>query len=431
MARTLRHTFPMESPDVQQVRSLVQRMAKTNLKQGHDHSLNFDYSYLCPSPYEYKWQGFWDSCFHAIALAHIDPDQAIRELETLVATQRDDGFIGHMHFWGVKLGGFFRPWSFGQAPPGERLRSSGLIQPPVLAQAVERVAQIIGDVAIPPRFMEALDLYHAWLAQNRVPDDDGLIVIVSPYESGTDQSPAFDEALGFKSPPGRWRAGFKNRRIDARNWLAGYNSAKMLSKHRFYVKEALVNGLYADSLATMARMHRAQGNNQSSAAYDAMAGKVTSSMLEKMLDRANGGFMSLVGTEERRVLPLTVGALVPLVMSNIPQDIVDEIVDRHILRRDKFWLRYPLPSVAATESTFNAHGDKLIWRGPTWINANWLVWRGMRAHGHSETAEHLATRTVELVAKQGLYEYYNPLSGQGMGAKSFGWSALALDMARV
>jgi hypothetical protein len=209
MARTLRHTFTMESPDVQQVRSLVQRMAKTNLKQGHDHSLNFDYSYLCPSPYEYKWQGFWDSCFHAIALAHIDPDQAIRELETLVATQRDDGFIGHMHFWGVKLGGFFRPWSFGQAPPGERLRSSGLIQPPVLAQAVERVAQIIGDVAIPPRFMEALDLYHAWLAQNRVPDDDGLIVIVSPYESGTDQSPAFDEALGFKSPPGRWRAGFK------------------------------------------------------------------------------------------------------------------------------------------------------------------------------------------------------------------------------
>jgi hypothetical protein len=419
----------MESPDVQQITALVKRMAKSNLKQGHDHSLNFDYSYLCPSPHEYQWQWFWDSCFHAIAIAHVDPDQALRELETLVATQRDDGFIGHMHFWGSKLGGIAHPWAYGQAVPGERLRSSGLIQPPVLAQAVERVGEIIGDVAIPPRFMHALDTYHEWLSTNRVPDDDGLIVIVSPYEAGTDQSPVFDEVLGFKSAPGRWRAGFKNRRIDVLNWLAGYNSAKMLSKRRFYVKEALVNGVYADSLATMARMHRSQGNSRSAVAYDAMAAKVTSSMLDKMLDRANGGFMSLIGADERRVQPLTVGALVPLVMPNIPQDIVDEIVDRHILRRDKFWLRYPIPSVAATESAFDPREDKLIWRGPTWINTNWLVWRGMRAHGHSENAEHLAARTVELVAKQGLHEYYNPLSGQGMGARSFGWSALALDMA--
>jgi hypothetical protein len=419
----------MESPHVQQVRALVQRMAETNLKQGHDHHLNFDYSYICPSPDEYQWQWFWDSCFHAISLAHVDPVQALRELDTLVATQRDDGFIGHIHFWGVKFGGIAHPWAYGQSLPGEFLRSSGLIQPPVLAQAVERVGEIIGDVAIPPRFMQALDLYHEWLATNRVPDDDGLLVIVSPYEAGTDQSPVFDEALGFKSSPGRWRAGFKNRRIDLWNWIAGYNSAKMLSRRRFYVKDALVNGLYAESLATMARMHHSQGNNQSAAAYDAMAAKVTASMLDKMLDRANGGFLSLIGNDERRAQPVTIGAIVPLVMPNIPQDIVDEIVERHILRRDKFWLRYPLPSVAATEQTFNPREAKLIWRGPTWINTNWMVWRGMRAHGHSESAEHLAARTVELVATQGLFEFYNPLSGQGMGARSFGWSALALDMA--
>ena len=425
----LAHTSRMETLDVQQIRALVQRMAKANLKQGHDHSLNFEYSYLCPSPTEYKWQWFTDSCFHAIAIAHVDHEQSIRELDTLVATQRDDGFIGHVHFWGIKLGGFSRPWEFVQAPPGDLLRSSGLIQPPILAQAVERVGQIIGDVAIPPRFMHSLDLYHEWLATNRVPDDDGLIVIISPYESGTGQSPVFDEALGFKSAPSRWRARFKNRRIDLMNWFAAYNSAKMLSRHRFYVKEALVNGLYADSLATMARMHRAQGNSRSAAAYDVMSAKVTSSMLAKMLDRANGGFMSLIGTEERRARALTVGAIAPLVMPNIPQDVVDEIMDRHLLRRDKFWLRYPLPSVAATERAFNAHENKLIGRGPTGISTNWLVWRGMRRYGHSETAEHLAARTVELVTKHGLYEFYNPLSGQGMGALSFGRSALALDMA--
>jgi hypothetical protein len=419
----------MENPDVQQVRAHVLRMLETNLKQGHDHALNFDYSYLCPSPSEYKWQWFWDSCFHAIGIAHVDPEQAIRELETLVTTQSDDGFIGHMYFWGVRMGGLFRPWSFGQAPPGERLRGSGLIHPPVLAQAVERVAQVIGDTTLASRFIAPLDRYHEWLADNRVPDNDGLLVIVSPYESGTDQSPAFDAALGLKGTPGFWGAGWKNRRIDLRNWFAGYNSAKMLQRARFYVKESLVNGLYADSLATMARLHKAFGSLESAATYESMAAHVTESMLEKMLDRANGGFMSLVGRNERRVEPLTIGAIVPLVMPGIPQDIADEIIDRHIMRRDKFWLRYPIPSVAATEPSFNPREAKLIWRGPTWVNTNWLLWRGMKQNGHSEHAEYLAARTVEMVASQGLYEFYSPLSGQGMGAKSFGWSSLALDMA--
>jgi hypothetical protein len=334
-----------------------------------------------------------------------------------------------MYFWGVRMGGLFRPWSFGQAPPGERLRGSGLIQPPVLAQAVERVAHVIGETTFASRFIEPLDRYHEWLADNRVPDNDGLIVIVSPHESGTDQSPAFDDALGLKSSPGFFGAGWKNRRIDTRNWFAGYDNAKMLHRAGFYVKESLVNGLYADSLATMARLHKAFGSLESAATYASMAAHVTESMLEKMLDRANGGFMSLAGRNERRVEPLTIGAIVPLVMPGIPQDIADEIIDRHIMRRDKFWLRYPIPSVAATEPTFNVREAKRTWRGATWVNTNWLLWRGMKQNGHSEHAEYLAARTVEMVASQGLYEFYNPLSGQGMGAKSFGRSSLALDMA--
>ena len=33
-----------------------------------------------------------------------------------------------------------------------------------------------------------------------------------------------------------------------------------------------------------------------------------------------------------------------------------------------------------------------------------------------------------MVVKSGMREFYNPLNGAGLGATSFGWSALALDM---
>jgi hypothetical protein len=49
----------------------------------------------------------------------------------------------------------------------------------------------------------------------------------------------------------------------------------MMDNAQFLVKDALVNGVYSDSLSTMARMHREQGNSRSADAYDGLARKVT------------------------------------------------------------------------------------------------------------------------------------------------------------
>jgi hypothetical protein len=299
----------------------------------------------------------------------------------------------------------------------------------MLAQAVERVAQITHDAAFAPPLMQALDDYHDWLASNRVPGDDRLMVIVSPHESGMERSPTYDRALGLDRTAGRWLRGWRDRSIDTRHQLAHYDSKRMLSDSRFYVKDAVVNALYADSLATMARLHRAQGSPDVAAAYAESAAIVSASIMTKMLDRAKGGFFSLVGADELRSEPRTVGSLVPLILEGVPAAVAEEIVERHLRSAREFWLRYPIPSVAANEDTFTPREERLPWRGPTWVYANWLVWRGLRLHGFNELAEQIASRTIGMVAEAGLWEFYNPLTGEGMGKKDFGWSALALDMA--
>ncbi len=113
----------------------------------------------------------------------------------------------------------------------------------------------------------------------------------------------------------------------------------------------------------------------------------------------------------------------------MPSDLAEGIVERHLGSPREFWLYYPIPSVSAMEETFNPRNDRLGWRGPVSVYANWLVWRGLRRSGFSEPAELLAERTVQMVARAGLREFYNPLNGDGMGKRDFGWSALALDMA--
>ena len=100
----------------------------------------------------------------------------------------------------------------------------------------------------------------------------------------------------------------------------------------------------------------------------------------------------------------------------------------------RFWPAFPVPSVSAADPKFSVHdtvfgGVRRYWRGPTWINAAWLVWLGLVRLGYEEEAHELAQRLANLVGRSGLREYYDPFTGKGMGTVSFAWSTLAIEIA--
>jgi hypothetical protein len=159
-----------------------------------DHSR---YDFVCPSPRAYPFQWLWDSCFHAIALAHVDQRLAEQELLCLLQGQRLDGFIPHILLWererhaaaiarySISLGGRY---------------TTATMQPPVLGLAVERVYQAGQSELFLAKTLPAVAALHDWLAANRDPDGSGLIAIVQPDESGLDASPKYDQLLPLEQP---------------------------------------------------------------------------------------------------------------------------------------------------------------------------------------------------------------------------------------
>jgi hypothetical protein len=358
------------------------------------------FAYTRPSPGRYPWQWYWDSCFAAIVWRRFDPARARAELETLLASQRTDGFIGHTVFW-------HRPVSlsrlaFYNVASRDALRTE-TIQPPLLAWAW-RIA--VGDPAEEPRIGAQCD----WLAANRDLEGDGLLWIVQPDESGLDASPKFDPVWGRRACA---RPGFA--RLVARNRRLGFNARRVRANGGPVLCEVLVNTLWSLSLQALGRP------------------SATPTLIDRLWDERRGAFLDWAEPDGARPGVLTVAALAPLALPDLPEAIGRRLVEEHLLAAAEFLTPVAPPSVAASEPSYAPGGSRgplrRYWRGPTWVNTAWLVWLGLVRLGYTEAAARLAAGLVGAVEREGLREYYDPRTGAGLGAKDFAWSALAVELA--
>ena len=84
------------------------------------------------------------------------------------------------------------------------------------------------------------------------------------------------------------------------------------------------------------------------------------------------------------------------------------------------YLRYGVPSTDPLDRVFDA---VRYWRGPVWLVVNRLVADGFAAYGHTGLAERLRAESHQLALAHGLREYFNPITGEGLGGTDFSWSA--------
>lgn len=391
-----------------------------NERTGHDRRTGKAFGYISPSPHKYPFQWSWDSCLHAVALSHIEPELAKREIRTLLLAQHPDGFVPHVTFWRLP-----HPFDYIQCRRAFLPRHTALVQPPVLAQAVAAVYRRSGDTDFLDEVLPGVQRHYLWLLRRRDPDSDGLISIISPYE-GLDYSPAYDAALGLERA-GYLRVWCRTRCVDVRNWLLNYRYEAILRRGYFNVEDVLVNCVFAQGLRLLAALCEERGRQEEAETLRERAGETERALLRKCYDEADGCFYNLYSTAELPAKVKTVGSLFPLILEGLEGRVVEALVG-HLLSPDEFWAPFPVPSVSMNEPSFNPHARLSLWRGPTWINTNWFLVGGLRRHGYPEVARDIVKASLELVNRSGFREYYDPITGEGLGASNFGWSTLVLDM---
>ncbi|WP_017734001.1 amylo-alpha-1,6-glucosidase [Nafulsella turpanensis] len=405
-----------------------------NMIKGHLDGGKTTFHYTKPSPGTYPFQFFWDTCFHVFILTALGEHNMAKEhLYSLFAMQKEDGFVGHMIYWDRLKPGRFADF-FQSKPSFKHLfksHMSALIQPPLVAQAVARVYEVTGDKAFLSEMLPKLKKYYRWLARNRDFQGDGLLTIISPFESGMDWKPTFDVVVNFQEKKADWRLFIKMAGVDFRNFLNNYNLKKVYKKGYFLVKEVGLNTIYAQNLNAMAGLCKELGEEKEAGAFKRLGEQVSRSILEVMYDKKDAAFYDVYGKENTKIKILTPTIFYPVVLKSLPKEVKEKVITKHFFNSEEFDTPFPIPSVAKNHPSFDPTASMYIWRGPTWILNNWFMHQFLMENGYEKESNRLIDSIRNLIEKSGFREYYNPFTGEGYGAKDFTWAGLVLDMIQM
>jgi glycogen debranching enzyme len=403
------------------VRALYER----NRQRGRAPWCGLEYDFVCPSTGTYPFQWFWDSGFHAVVLARFDRERARSEIRSLLANAQEDGFVAHVTFWQREAyEEMLQTYSIAYRTP----YLSDCIQPPVLAEAVAAAARGPGGPAFLDEVLPKVRRYYDWLDRVRDPDRDGLVATLQPDESGLDHTPKYDAYLRIpKVEHAEFTAAWE--RVAGPYAEVGRDPGAMFALDVFVIEDVLVNAIYGENERVLARLLRERGDTAGAAEMDRRADRTTAGLAEKCWDAEKGLFFDLAGQREERLRVNTVSCLMPLVLADLPKTMAEALIG-HVADPAEYAAPFPLPSVAVNDPTYRTARaeERLLWRGPSWINTNWYVARGLRRHGRADLARTIEDRSAVLVEKSGFREYFDPVTGDGFGAHEFSWTALVLDM---
>jgi len=402
-------------------------------------------AFTVPAHGLYPYQWLWDSAFIALGWTQVDWERAWQELLCLFDYgQGPDGMLPHIVFHEQSRDYFPGPDVWGREARAQPA-TSGITQPPVVATVVRYLYEKDPDrdrARERARYLfPKLLAFHRWLYHARDPYRTGLVVIVHPWESGMDNSPAWDKPLSrvpVENLPPYERRDVKHvnpeerpRKEDYDRYLSllylfrrlEYDPREIYRQSPFKVVDVGFNAILQRANRDLYALAVLLQEDPYEIEEWIVRGEVG---LEALWDREAGFYFSWDLVAGEPIAVKTSAGFLPLFAGTPHQGRASLLAQEAERWGEK--ARYLLPSVDPTSPFFE---PGRYWRGPVWINVNWMVAEGFRDYGFAALAARLKADALALMEREGFREYYAPLTGQGRGGEGFSWSAaLALFWTR-
>lgn len=347
---------------------------------------------LFPS-YNYEWfHGFWawDSWKHAVAVANYDSELAKNQMRALFDYQEPNGFIPDCIYRNNLI-------------EENNYRNT---KAPLAAWAIWKIYEKTKDVNFLKEFYPKLKLYHNWWYQERDHDQDGLCefgstdgtLIAGKWESGMDNAVRFDDSKILKNSEKAYS--LDQESVDLNSFL--YAEKNYLNKMAQALKlTAEANKWQKESTALKTRIQT------------------------QFWDEATGWYYDTTIDGKKLIKIMGCEGYLPIWAEVATPEQV-KLMKANMLNPAIFNTFVPLPTLAANYPKFKPEGG--YWRGPVWLDQSYFGINGLEKYGQTTDANLLAHKLIhnaEGVLDKGtpIRENYQPITGKGLEAYSFSWSA--------
>ena len=355
------------------------------------------YEGLFPS-YHYEWfHGFWswDSWKHAVGLSYYNTQLAKNQMRAMFNFQREDGFIVDCVYRDTTI-------------EAHNYRDT---KPPLSAWAVVKIYEKDKDIAFVKEFYPKLKKYHAWWYKKRDHDQDGLCeygstdgsLIAAKWESGMDNAIRFDDSEILKNEEGAYS--LNQESVDLNAYL--------------YAEK-----IYLSILA------EAIGNLDDVAKYRALAERLKRRIQDQFYDIDDGWFYDTNLDGTKFIKGEGSEGWTALWAKAATQEQAKAVKNK-MMNPKKFYTKVPFQTMSADHDKFDPLQG--YWRGPNWLDQAYFGVKGLRNYGFDEAADKATIQIIEgaegvLGKGKSIRENYHPLTGKGLNAKNFSWSAAHLIM---
>jgi len=305
-------------------------------------------------PHKHLW--LWDSVFHAIGHRNIDPSLAEDLILDIFEGQSEDGFIPHMASVGYL---------------------SKITQPPIIAWGSLLVFEKSGNKDFLKTVFEHNKRFLDWCSKNRRQSDRQLYtwlttnnVVCRCDECGMDNSPRFDKLTYLEA-------------IDFSCFMA---------------KEA----------SSMAKIAEILGLSEEKAFFSDLFDEIKSDLNERLWSEEDGFYFDYDILDKKLHKVWSVASFLPLFAEICDEHRAKRLLS-HLLDPETFYSPFPIPSISKKDETYGTD----MWRGPVWLNYNYMLIEGLIGYGFTDYAQEVKEKTFAVLDKWykntgTLFEFYDP-----------------------
>ncbi|MBL4643231.1 MAG: trehalase, partial [Flavobacteriaceae bacterium] len=279
-------------------------------------------------------------------------------------------------------------------------------KPPLSVWAVAEIYEKDHDIDFIKYMYPKLKLYHEWWYNNRDHDKDGLCeygstdgsLVAAKWESGMDNAIRFDNSKIVKNGEGAYS--IDQESVDLNAYL--------------YAEK-----LYLVTLATVLK------KTEDAQTFTKEAEALKTKIQTQFYDANDGWFYDTTLDGKTFIKGEGSEGWTALWAKAATQKQAEAVKDK-MMNPTKFYTKVPFQTMSADHEKFNPL--KGYWRGPNWLDQAYFGVKSLRNYGFNEDADKATIQILKgaegiLEKGKSIRENYHPITGEGLNAQNFSWSA--------